>query len=463
MASEWPDDDRDRIVACGLTAACCWRRRSALAGCNDGSGDPKAQIGANPNLPEPQQYLLPPMHIAHVVGWKKGETPTVAQGLKIQALGHRPAAPALALRAAQRRRAGRRIEGAAGTQPIKRPKDIVMGWIESWATSGGDTGREQPHHAAARRRWRRRARSAERLPRPSQLAVRRGAGRQRSLCRQHRRDRALPLQRRATRRSPRPATTLTPLPGGPIDHHWTKSLVASPDGTLLYVGVGSNSNITENGIEAEKNRAAIWEVDRATGALPHLRQRPAQSQRPDLRAAERRAVGRRQRARRARPGPRAGLPDLGEGRRLLRLALQLLRPACRSARAAAAAGSGRQGDPAGLCAELACRAAGAGVLHRQQSSRSPIAAAPSSASTAAGTGRSLNGYKVVFVPFSDGKPSGMAQDVVTGFLDSDDQARGRPVGLAVDKAGALLIADDVGNTVWRVTSSGSGTSPAARL
>jgi glucose/arabinose dehydrogenase len=77
--------------------------------------------------------------------------------------------------------------------------------------------------------------------------------------------------------------------------------------------------------------------------------------------------------------------------------------------------------------------------------------------------RVLNGYKVVFVPFKDGKPDGKAQDVVTGFLDNKDQARGRPVGLAVDKAGGLLIADDVGNTVWRVTSSGSGPSPAARL
>jgi glucose/arabinose dehydrogenase len=66
----------------------------------------------------------------------------------------------------------------------------------------------------------------------------------------------------------------------------------------------------------------------------------------------------------------------------------------------------------------------------------------------------LNGYKVIFVPFSDGKPNGMPQDVVTGFLNSDNQARGRPVGLALDKAGALLVADDVGNTVWRVTSAG---------
>jgi glucose/arabinose dehydrogenase len=64
----------------------------------------------------------------------------------------------------------------------------------------------------------------------------------------------------------------------------------------------------------------------------------------------------------------------------------------------------------------------------------------------------LNGYKVIFVPFNDGKPNGMPQDVVTGFLNSDEQARGRPVGLALDKSGALLIADDVGNAVWRVTA-----------
>ena len=118
-----------------------------------------------------------------------------------------------------------------------------------------------------------------------------------------------------------PGTTLTDLPGGPIDHHWTKSLTASPDGTKLYAGVGSNSNITENGIGAEKDRAAIWEIDRATGAHRLFATRPAQSQRPQLRAAERHAVGGGQRARRAGPRPRARLHDLGEGRRLLWLAL----------------------------------------------------------------------------------------------------------------------------------------------
>ena len=82
------------------------------------------------------------------------------------------------------------------------------------------------------------------------------------------------------------------------------------------------------------------------------------------------------------------------------------------------------------------------------------AAARSSANTEVGTDRIFNGYKVVFVPFSGGHPSGKAEDVVTGFLDADQHARGRPVGLAVDKTGALLIADDVGNTVWRVSPAG---------
>lgn len=73
----------------------------------------------------------------------------------------------------------------------------------------------------------------------------------------------------------------------------------------------------------------------------------------------------------------------------------------------------------------------------------------------------LNGYKVIFVPFSNGKPNGMPQDVVTGFLNGDNQARGRPVGLAVDKSGALLIADDVGNTVWRVSGENSNPQSAS--
>ncbi len=98
-----------------------------------------------------------------------------------------------------------------------------------------------------------------------------------------------------------PGTTLTPLPGGPIDHHWTKSLVASPDGSKLYVGVGSNSNITENGMEAEKNRADILEGRSRQRGFSYFRQRASQPQRPDVRAAKQGVVDRGQRARRTRP------------------------------------------------------------------------------------------------------------------------------------------------------------------
>ena len=75
--------------------------------------------------------------------------------------------------------------------------------------------------------------------------------------------------------------------------------------------------------------------------------------------------------------------------------------------------------------------------------------------------QTLNGYKVIFVPFKDGKPNGKPLDVVTSFLNSNNQARGRPVGLAVDKSGALLVADDVGNTVWRVSGADTSTHSAS--
>ena len=124
-----------------------------------------------------------------------------------------------------------------------------------------------------------------------------------------------------------PGTVLTPLPGGPIDHHWTKSLVASEDGDKLYAGVGSNSNITENGIGAEANRAAIWEIDRATGAQPAVCHRAAQPERAELGTGNAQALDGGQRARRVGAESGARLPDVGEGWGILRLAVQLLRPA----------------------------------------------------------------------------------------------------------------------------------------
>ncbi len=129
-----------RIIraCCGLL--CSPHRCCAWPAAMTAAAIPTAQIGPNPTLPDIQQYLLPPMHIARVVGWKnKDETPSVAQGLAIHAFATGLQHPRSALRAAERRRAGGGIEGAAGGS-IKRPKEIVMGYVESWATSGGNTG-----------------------------------------------------------------------------------------------------------------------------------------------------------------------------------------------------------------------------------------------------------------------------------------------------------------------------------
>jgi glucose/arabinose dehydrogenase len=234
-----------------------------LAGCNDGSGDPKAQIGANPRLPELQQYLLPPMHIAKVVGWKKGETPDVTQGLKIEPLATGLQHP----RSLYTLPNGDVLvveSKAPKAAAIKRPKEIVMGFIESWATSGGNTGESNritvlrdtngdgiPDSQSV---------FLDHLNSPFGVAL---VGNDLYIANT---DAIVkyPYKEGDTKITAQ-GETLTPLPGGPIDHHWIKSLVASPDGKLLYVGVGSNSNITENGMEAEHNRADILEVDRATG------------------------------------------------------------------------------------------------------------------------------------------------------------------------------------------------------
>ena len=123
----------------------------------------------------------------------------------------------------------------------------------------------------------------------------------------------------------KPGTRVVELPAGPLNHHWTKNVIASRDGSKLYATVGSNSNVAENGIDKEEGRAAIWEIDAKNGQPSHLRVRPPQSERPRMGAGERRAVDRRQRARRDRQRPRSRLPDVGEGRRVLWLAVQLLR------------------------------------------------------------------------------------------------------------------------------------------
>ena len=215
-------------------------------------------------LPDIQQYLMPPMHIARVVGWKnKDETPSVAKGLAIHAFAtglQHPRQPYVLPN-------GDVLIVESKAPPaasIKRPKEIVMGYVESWATSGGNTG---PSNRITLLRDTNgdgvpdtQSVFLDHLNSPFGVAL---VGNDLYVANTDAIVR-YPYNEGDTKITA-PGATLTQLPGGPIDHHWTKSLTASPDGSKLYVGVGSNSNITENGMEAEKNRAAILEVDRASG------------------------------------------------------------------------------------------------------------------------------------------------------------------------------------------------------
>jgi hypothetical protein len=249
-----------------------------------------------------------------------------------------------------------------------------------------------------------------------------------------------------------PGTKVIDLPGGPLNHHWTKNVIASRDGSKLYVTVGSNSNVGENGMDKEEGRAAIWEVDTRTGAhrmfasgirnpngmvwepttgqlwtvsnerdelgsdlVPdfltsvvdggfygwpysyygqHVDDRP-QPPRPDLVA-------------------KARVPDYALGAHVAALGLAWT-------------------DGAPLPDRF-----GSGVFVGEHGSwnRNP-----------------RSGYKVVFIPFKAGKPAGQPIDVLSGFLSPDGEAYGRPVGVAIDKRGGLLVADDVGNIVWRVSAA----------
>ena len=249
-----------------------------------------------------------------------------------------------------------------------------------------------------------------------------------------------------------PGNLLTPLPGGPIDHHWTKSLTASPDGTKLYAGVGSNSNITENGIGAELDRAAIWEIDRTTGAhrlfATGLRNPNGLTFEPQTHALwavinERDELGPDlvpDYMTSVKDGAFYGWPYSYYG--------QHVDPRVRPQRPDLVA----KAIPPDY--SLSSHVAPLGLVFYTGSS---LPAAYSGGAFIGEHGSwdrtELNGYKVVFVPFASGKPNGTPQDILTGFVEGDS-AHGRPVGLAIDKEGALLVADDVGGAVWRVATAG---------
>jgi glucose/arabinose dehydrogenase len=255
-------------------------------------------------------------------------------------------------------------------------------------------------------------------------------------------------------------TKLVDLPAGPRNHHWTKNVIASPDGSKLYVAVGSNSNVAEHGMEEEEGRAAIWEVDPATGRhrvfASGLRNPVGMAWEPESGALWT-AVNERDELgsdlvpdymTSVRDGGFYGWPYSYFGQNVDTrvkpprpdLVAQALKPDYALGPHTASLGLAWSGETT-LPAPFR-----SGMFVGQHGSwnRKP-----------------RSGYKVVFVPFEGGKPSGEPVDVLTGFVDEKGNAMGRPVGVAIDKRGALLMADDVGNVIWRVVSAGSAASGAS--
>ncbi|HWR78185.1 MAG TPA: sorbosone dehydrogenase family protein [Thiobacillus sp.] len=249
-----------------------------------------------------------------------------------------------------------------------------------------------------------------------------------------------------------PGTKLVELPAGPINHHWTRNLIASPDGTKLYVTVGSNSNVAERGMAVEAERAAIWEVDTRSGArrifASGLRNPNGLAWEPRSGALwtvvnERDELGSDlvpDYMTAVRDGGFYGWPYSYYGQHIDER-VKPQRPELVAQAIAPDYALGPHTAPLGLASSIGTTLPAAfanGMFIGQHGSWNR---------------RPHSGYKVIFVPFENGKPSGGAPvDVLTGFLSEDGDAYGRPVGVALDRQGALLVADDVGNVVWRVTA-----------
>jgi glucose/arabinose dehydrogenase len=259
-----------------------------------------------------------------------------------------------------------------------------------------------------------------------------------------------------------PGAHVIDLPAGSPNRHWTRNVIASADGERLYVAVGSNSNVGEEGLASEERRAAILEVDRETGSsrvyASGLRNPVGMSWQPQSGALwtavnERDEIGADlvpDYMTAVRDGGFYGWPFSYFGAHVDER-VEPQRPDLVAAALVPDYALGAHTASLGLVfydGELlpARYEGGAFVGQHGSWNRTPV-----------------SGYKVIFVPFEEGEPSGLPEDILTGFLDAEGRARGRPVGVAVDAGGALLVADDVGKSVWRVTPRRSGSTREPRV
>ena len=423
---------------------------TTIAGCGEHATlTLREGIGPSPQLPEPNPTLIPTVDIAPAVGWPAGVAPTAAKGFSVNAfavgLDHPrwlyvlPNGDVLVAEtnAPPKPEDGKGIKGAVMGAVMKKAGAAVPSAdrISLLRDADGDGVAELRSVLLAG------------LHSPFGMALvedRLYIANSDALV-------MVPYRRDATRIDATPVR-LAALPAGPINHHWTKNVIASPDGARLYVTVGSNSNVGENGMAVEENRAAILEMDAGTGKArifaSGLRNPNGLAWQPTTGALwtvanERDEIGSDlvpDYLTSVRDGAFYGWPYSYYGQHVDKR-VQPTRPDLVAKAIAPDYALGPHVAALGLAfydgTALAARYRGGAFIGEHGSwNRKP-----------------RSGYKVVFVPFAGGKPSGEPEDILTGFVDGDGNARGRPVGVAVDGRGALLVADDVGNTVWRVATT----------
>lgn len=413
-----------------------------LTACEGGDPNSERQYGPDPTLPETQRGLLPNMTVPEKAKWED-QLPKVPENYSVTAIATNLKVPRQTLVLPN----GDILvaEGSGGNAPLSKPKDVIAGFIKSKGTTSVTSGNRLTllRDADGDGTYEDQTVFAENLNAPYGLALVDNdlyVANQDALVR-------FDYDEGQTR-ADGPPEEVTKLPSE-INHHWTKALTASADGRYLYVGIGSNSNITERGMAAEVSRAEIWQIDAETGAhkpyatglrnptalaiLPgtdqlwavvNERDELGPNLVPDYLTSVQEGgfygwpysywgqhVDPRVRPQNPEKVQSAIAPDYSLGSHVAALGLDFSIPA--------------MGDK---FAE--------GVFigeHGSWNRADPV------------------GYKVVFIPFSDGRPAGQPVDFMTGFLTGEGKTRGRPVGVSVDPSGALIVADDLSNTIWRVT------------
>ena len=413
-------------------------------------------MGRSPTLPAPTAALIPTVHIAPAQGWPAGTQPTPMAGLRVTALATGLDHPRWLLVLPN----GDVLVAESNAPPKPDDAKGIKGWamtlVMKWAGAGVPSAdritllRDADGDGIAETR----TTFLENLHSPFGMALVGNAlyvANSDAVLRFDYQNGQTTLTGQGTK--------LVDLPAGPINHHWTKNIIASPDGSKLYVTVGSNSNVGENGMAAEAGRAAIWEVDRLTGAhrvfASGLRNPNGMGWQPETGALwtvvnERDELGNDlvpDYLTSVQDGAFYGWPYSYFGQNVDER-VQPPRPDLVAKAIAPDYALGSHVAPLGM-------AFAAGAVH--SSAQAPALAPQLADGAFVGEHGSWNrkprsGYKVAFVPFANGQPTGLPIDVLTGFVSPEGKAWGRPVGVAMDPSGGLLVADDVGNVVWRVTS-----------